>query len=100
MLDLFDTRPSHERITDGAYLLRGFVLDIVTALVAEVEHIETVAPFRHLETPGGYRMSVAMTNCGAMGWVSGASRDSRPQTGRPRTTSAGLPLLKPPRLRC
>ena len=70
MLDLRDTRPSHERIANGAYLLRGFALDIVTALLAAVEHIETAAPFRHLETPGGFRMSVAMTNCGALGWVS------------------------------
>ena len=70
MLDLRDTRPSHERIANGAYLLRGFALDSLTALLAAVEHIETAAPFRHLETPGGFRMSVAMTNCGALGWVS------------------------------
>jgi alkylated DNA repair protein (DNA oxidative demethylase) len=70
MLDLHDTRPSHEPIANGAYLLRGFALDIVKALLAEIEHIETAAAFRHLETPGGFRMSVAMTNCGALGWVS------------------------------
>jgi alkylated DNA repair protein (DNA oxidative demethylase) len=70
MLDLFDTRAPHERITDGAFLLRGFALENVAALVAEVEHIENAAAFRHLETPGGFRMSVAMTNCGALGWVS------------------------------
>src|SRR3984957_17599141 len=70
MLDLRDTRPSHEPIANGAYLLRGFALGHVTALLAEVEHIETAAAFRHLETPGGFRMSVAMTNCGALGWVS------------------------------
>jgi len=70
MLDLQDTRPSHEPIADGAYILRGFALGIVTALLAEVEHIETAAAFRHLETPGGFRMSVAMTNCGSVGWVS------------------------------
>jgi alkylated DNA repair protein (DNA oxidative demethylase) len=27
------------------------------------------APFRHMITPGGFRMSVAMTNCGTTGWV-------------------------------
>jgi alkylated DNA repair protein (DNA oxidative demethylase) len=70
MLDLFDTRPAHERITNGACLLRGFALDNVAALVAEVEYIEKAAAFRHLETPGGFRMSVAMTNCGVLGWVS------------------------------
>jgi alkylated DNA repair protein (DNA oxidative demethylase) len=69
-LGLFDTRPSHARIADGACLLRGFALDNAAALLAEVARIETAAPFRHLETPGGFRMSVAMTNCGPLGWVS------------------------------
>jgi DNA oxidative demethylase len=70
MLDLPDTRSSHERITDGAHLLRGFALDNVTTLLTEIEQIETAAAFRQLETPGGFRMSVAMTNCGSLGWVS------------------------------
>lgn len=70
MLDLIDTRPSQERIADGAFLLRGFALDHVCALLAEIAHITAAAPFRHLETPGGFRMSVAMTNCGNLGWVS------------------------------
>jgi DNA oxidative demethylase len=70
MLDLPDTRPSAERIANGAYLLRGFALDYVTTLLAEIEQIETAAAFRQLETPGGFRMSVAMTNCGSLGWVS------------------------------
>jgi len=69
-IDLFETHPFHERITDGAYLLRGFALGNVTALLAEIDSIETAAAFRHLETPGGFRMSVAMTNCGNLGWVS------------------------------
>ena len=70
VIDLPDTRPSREQIASGAYLLRGFALGNVTALLAEIERIETAAAFRHLETPGGLRMSVAMTNCGALGWVS------------------------------
>jgi alkylated DNA repair protein (DNA oxidative demethylase) len=70
MLDLLDTRPPHEQIANGAWLLRGFALGNVTALLSEIEHIETAAAFRHLETPGGFRMSVAMTNCGSLGWVS------------------------------
>lgn len=69
-LGLIDTRPSREKIADGAWLLRGFAVDTAAALQAEVERIETAAPFRHLETPGGFRMSVAMTNCGEVGWVS------------------------------
>ena len=69
-LDLPDTRPSREQIASGAYVLRGFVIDNVTQLLIEIARIETAAPFRHLETPGGFRMSVAMTNCGTVGWVS------------------------------
>jgi DNA oxidative demethylase len=70
VLDFPETRSSHERIANGAFLLHGFALDNVTALLAEIEQIETTAAFRHLETPGGFRMSVAMTNCGSVGWVS------------------------------
>jgi DNA oxidative demethylase len=71
--DLFDgasldTR--HERLAPGAWLLRGFALERVTALMPAIEHINAAAPFRHLVTPGGFRMSVAMTNCGSLGWVS------------------------------
>jgi len=31
------------------------------------------APLRHMVTPGGFQMSVAMTNCGAFGWISDRS---------------------------
>jgi alkylated DNA repair protein (DNA oxidative demethylase) len=54
----------------GAWLLHGFALPVDRALAAAVERIAAAAPFRHLETPGGFRMSVAMTNCGSCGWVS------------------------------
>jgi alkylated DNA repair protein (DNA oxidative demethylase) len=69
-LDLFDSRESCESIADGAFVLRGFALDTAAALLGHVKHIEAAAPFRNLETPGGFRMSVAMTNCGTAGWVS------------------------------
>jgi DNA oxidative demethylase len=60
----------HERLAPGAWLLRGFALDQGPALLAAIEDISAAAPFRHLVTPGGFRMSVAMTNCGSLGWVS------------------------------
>src|SRR6267378_3886305 len=60
----------HERLAPGAWLLSGFALGSVTALMPAIEGIKTAAPFRHLVTPGGFRMSVAMTNCGSCGWVS------------------------------
>lgn len=73
MLDLFDTltpsAPSTENIGEGAVLLRGAALSYEKALLAALDTITAVSPFRHMVTPGGYRMSVAMTNCGAAGWV-------------------------------
>jgi alkylated DNA repair protein (DNA oxidative demethylase) len=58
-----------ERLSEGAVILRGFAGDHAVALVAAVAHITEVAPFRNMVTPGGYRMSVAMTNCGRAGWI-------------------------------
>ena len=51
-------------------LLGGFAKSVEASLLAAIERVVAAAPFRHLVTPGGYRMSVAMTNCGAAGWVS------------------------------
>lgn len=59
------------RLGDGIALLRGFA-DTAT-LMPLVERIAQRAPFRHLVTPGGQTMSVAMTNCGPVGWVSDRS---------------------------
>lgn len=53
----------------GAVVLRGLALADEAALLAAVEQVIAHAPLRHMVTPGGYRMSVAMTNCGALGWV-------------------------------
>lgn len=59
-----------EPIGAGAVVLRAMARSAASALVAEIGRIRAVAPFRHLITPGGHRMSVAMTNCGPLGWVS------------------------------
>ncbi|MBL8238886.1 MAG: DNA oxidative demethylase AlkB [Bryobacterales bacterium] len=53
-------------MTGDVALLRGFAGD---ALVDDVARTAASAPFRHMVTPGGFRMSVAMTNCGPLGWV-------------------------------
>ncbi len=53
----------------GTTLLRGFALQDDVALLATLKAVAAKAPFRHMVTPGGFRMSVAMTNCGALGWV-------------------------------
>jgi alkylated DNA repair protein (DNA oxidative demethylase) len=72
-LDLFDAdtpEPEDEILDDGAVVLRGFATKRAAALKDEIATISAAAPFRHLVTPGGLRMSVAMTNCGELGWVS------------------------------
>ncbi len=71
--DLQDSLPRREQLAPGAMLLRGFALATAPTLVAAIAEVEAVAPFRHLVTPGGYTMSVAMTNCGPLGWVSDPS---------------------------
>lgn len=54
----------------GASVLRGFALGHAAALRRDLDAVLDAAPLRHLVTPGGKTMSVAMTNCGALGWVS------------------------------
>jgi alkylated DNA repair protein (DNA oxidative demethylase) len=56
---------------EGITLLRGF--GDTAQLMPLIQAITKVAPFRHLVTPGGQTMSVAMTNCGPVGWVSDRS---------------------------
>ena len=79
--------PSTEVLEEGAVLLRAFASPEAADLVAEAARIAETAPFRFLVTPGGYSMSVAMTNCGRVGWVSdrkGYRYDPvDPDTGRP-----------------
>jgi alkylated DNA repair protein (DNA oxidative demethylase) len=71
--DLFesiaDTKPSQQAIAEGAVLLRGFARPFEAELIADLHAIVAQAPFRHMVTPGGHQMSVAMTNCGRIGWV-------------------------------
>ncbi|HEX7882491.1 MAG TPA: DNA oxidative demethylase AlkB [Afipia sp.] len=90
MRDLFDSDVAELRdvqLAPGAMLLAGFARPIEVDLIAAVNAIIERAPFRHLTTPGGHRMSVAMTNCGRVGWVSdrsGYRYDAiDPETGNP-----------------
>ena len=90
-MDLFaslpDVRPAREAIAEGAVLLRGFAKPAEEELVAALREILAQAPFRHMLTPGGHQMSVAMTNCGNVGWVtdrSGYRYDTAdPESGKP-----------------
>jgi alkylated DNA repair protein (DNA oxidative demethylase) len=88
--DLFaDTPALCEPIALGpdAWLLRSFARPPADALADAIARIAAAAPFRHLETPGGFHMSVAITNCGSLGWVSDRRgyryTESDPASGRP-----------------
>jgi DNA oxidative demethylase len=60
-------------LDEGAVHLHGFAAPLEQLLLDEVSRIASVSPFRHLMTPGDFMMSVAMTNCGSVGWVSDRS---------------------------
>jgi alkylated DNA repair protein (DNA oxidative demethylase) len=88
MRDLFEgAARTAEALAEGALLLRGYARDDVPRLVEAVRAVAEAAPFRHMVTRGGYTMSVAMTSCGAVGWVTDRSgyRYDRldPETARP-----------------
>jgi alkylated DNA repair protein (DNA oxidative demethylase) len=61
--------PETPPLPPGAYYLPGFALDRQDALLSAVLEVTHAAPFRHMSTPSGLRMSVAMSNCGPRGWV-------------------------------
>lgn len=90
MHDLFDLDPCEaETVALGpdVVVLRGFACGVAAGLLAGVHAVAARAPFRNMVTPGGYTMSVAMTNCGTAGWVTDRrgyryTRDD-PQSGEP-----------------
>jgi len=69
-LTLFDAPEDEEALGPGAVLLRGFARSEEARIVRAMHEVIAASPLRHMITPGGFRMSVAMTNCGALGWVS------------------------------
>lgn len=89
--DLFDALPDApgdpQRLADGAWLFPGLARDDAQAFLAAILSVIDAAPLRHMVTPGGHEMSVAMTNCGPLGWVSDARgyrySPTDPSTGQP-----------------
>lgn len=67
--DLPEPRVLREALGPGTAILNGFALGEEAELVSALKTVVERAPLRHMVTPGGFRMSVAMTNCGALGWV-------------------------------
>lgn len=94
-LGLFDALPrsagERRQLGPGAWLLEGFALTQVDKVLRAVTEVEARSPFRHWVTPGGFTMSVAMTNCGRLGWTSDAS-GYRYTSGDPLTQHPWPPL--------
>lgn len=65
-----DAAQQQEVLLPGAVVLRGFARAQAAELIGAVESVVSIAPYRHMITPGGFRMSVETTNCGALGWIS------------------------------
>jgi DNA oxidative demethylase len=76
-IDLFSDGPTvrsePESLAPGAVLLPGLAAPHTSSLLSAIRWVTERAPFRNMTTPGGYRMSVAMTNCGTAGWVTDSS---------------------------
>lgn len=87
LFDAVEEAPRIEPLAPGAIVWRGGARAFDRALLAAVSEVTAQAPWRHLTTPGGFRMSVAMTSCGDAGWVSdrrGYRYDPiDPDSGRP-----------------
>jgi len=89
-LNLFDKLDNaegrQEELAPGATVLRNFVRPYETSILAALDEVITAAAFRHMITPGGFRMSVAMTNCGSLGWVTNKTgyryQPTDPESGR------------------
>lgn len=90
-LPLFETEAQPPEILDeGAVLLRGQVAADDERWIASVQALQAQAGFRVMQVPGGKSMSVAITNAGDWGWISGLQgyRYSAvdPQSGKPWPT--------------
>lgn len=87
---LFDNAQSPgspERLSEGAVMFHGRLAGQAEAIVEAIREINRSAPFRHLVTPGGHTMSVSMTSCGELGWMTDRKgyryTASDPRTDRP-----------------
>jgi len=83
-----------EPLSEGAVILRRFAAAQAEALLEAVRNVADAAPLRHMTTPGGFRMTAAMTNCGPLGWVTDTSGyryvTDDPDSGRPWPAMPGV----------
>lgn len=69
LADIEAEQPARQELAPDAVLLRGRALAVEGQILAAIDGVAAQSPFRHMVTPGGFAMSVAMTNCGAAGWI-------------------------------
>ncbi|MFC4258228.1 DNA oxidative demethylase AlkB [Marinobacter lacisalsi] len=85
--DILNEPGGPERLGPCAFLFREYALPLAQDLLDGIEGVSAVSPFRQMQTPGGRRMSAAMTGCGDVSWITdrGGYRYSAvdPETGRP-----------------
>jgi alkylated DNA repair protein (DNA oxidative demethylase) len=85
-----------ELLGSSAFVLRDFAIPYVDELLPAIRAVAEQAPFRHMVTPGGFTMSVAMTNCGRLGWSTDRwgyrYTDTDPETGKPWPVMPGVLL--------
>jgi alkylated DNA repair protein (DNA oxidative demethylase) len=90
-LDLFDDmlqcQPGREELSPGAVVLRAFALGNEAEILAAADQVIAEARPRQMVTPGGFRMSGALTNCGSCGWVTDHTgyryQATDPDSGKP-----------------
>ena len=87
--DTSEHLPLDENLGPGTAILRGFATAVDTSMIEALFAVAAKSPFRHMVTPGGFRMSVAMTNCGPLGWVTDR-KGYRYTSTDPETGSAGI----------
>ncbi|HWU33978.1 MAG TPA: DNA oxidative demethylase AlkB [Methylovorus sp.] len=66
--DLFAS-DTPQALAAATFLLSGFALPGQDRLWRDIQEILQTSPMRHMQTPGGFTMSVAMSNCGQLGWI-------------------------------
>lgn len=95
-LELFAAQalPPYPPLGPATAVLRRFALPYVPALLPAIARIQAVSRFRHMQTPGGFTMSVALTNCGAWGWTS--DRQGYRYTRTDPTTGQPWPVMPEP----
>ena len=79
--------PRTEQIGPQTFVLRGFALPWLEQILPALRTVLAQAPLRRMVTPGGFTMSVALSNCGEWGWTTDLNgyryTPADPRTGLP-----------------